>query len=75
MIEAQHDATARNPLSCVACGKVSCGPMPFMGWRTDDGFYKHYPTCRHGQYLGCPECEAKSHCLRCPVCGSMEEYT
>lgn len=58
---------------CCHCSKPCSVPMPIFGWSTEDGFHAHWPTCKHGKYLECTECDKKM--LGCPVCGSNEEYT
>ena len=62
----------REQIFCVDCGRISEYRGIILGWKTSDGFDIEWPTCGHGKFATCSDCEAL---MKCPMCGCGQFYT
>lgn len=62
---------------CSVCNVEAGGPIPKIGWKTEDGYSIEWPKCSHGKYLVCDECSAspENHGRGCPECGCKDFFT
>lgn len=73
--DVKAEAKKNNGVKCGYCENRSIDDQIFlMGWKTTDRWNIDHPTCGHGRYITCPECE-KLNRYGCPICGCGEVYT